>query len=145
MILVADWLLGILFLHETVVGSLYGASRVVATVGPGADEEGSPQWYPVVSSLLMLAAIALAAVFTAGVVNRLLSRRTIALVGRRTLPLEDHVVVVGLGQVGLRLAATLSRSTYPRWSSSGNRPGEPGDGEGGEDPGPRPAGGTSRP
>ena len=112
-ILVADWLLGILFLHETVVGSLYGASRVVATVGPGADEEGSPQWYLVVSSLLMLAAIALAAVFTAGVVNRLLSRRTIALVGRRTLPLEDHVVVVGLGQVGLRLAATLRSLDVP--------------------------------
>ena len=112
-ILVTDWLLGMLFLHEGPVASLYGASRVVATVGPGADQETSPSWYLVVSSILMLGAIALAAVFTAGVVNRLLSRRSIALVGRRTLPLEHHVVVVGLGQVGLRLATTLAALGLP--------------------------------
>lgn len=107
-ILVTDWLLGVLFLDQNAVGSFYGASRVVATVGPGVDEQSTPHWYLVVSGVLMLAAIGFTAVFTAGIVNRLLSSRSIALVGRRTLPRRDHVVVVGLGQVGLRLATKLT-------------------------------------
>lgn len=107
-ILALDWLLGVTVLHHDVIGSAYAASRVVATVGPGPDEATAPQWYLLVSSLLMLAAIALTALFTAGVVHRLLSNRSVAILGRRTLPRRDHVVVVGLGQVGLRLATKLA-------------------------------------
>ena len=112
-ILITDWLLGVVFLHHSALGSLYGASRVVATVGPGADESSIPDWYLIVSSVLMLAAIGFTAVFTAGIVNRLLSSRSIALVGRRTLPRRAHVVVVGLGQVGLRLATKLAALGIP--------------------------------
>jgi voltage-gated potassium channel Kch len=107
-ILAADWLLGMVFLGQGAIDSFYSASRVVATVGPGVDEQSSPSWYLVVSGVFMLAAIAFTAVFTAGIVNRLLSSRSIALLGRRTLPRRDHVVVVGLGQVGLRLATKLA-------------------------------------
>jgi voltage-gated potassium channel Kch len=49
------------------------------------------------------------AVFTAGVINRLLSSRSIAIIGSRTVPTRDHVVVIGLGQVGLRLCIELRR------------------------------------
>ena len=47
--------------------------------------------------------------FTAGLVNRLIDRRLTGLFGRRAVPRRDHVVVVGLGQVGLRLALLLRR------------------------------------
>lgn len=107
-ILAADWALGVAFLGQGPIASFYSASRVVATVGPGVDELTSPRWYLVMSGIFMLAAIAFTAVFTAGIVNRLLSTRSIALLGRRTLPRRDHVVVVGLGQVGLRLATRLA-------------------------------------
>jgi Trk K+ transport system NAD-binding subunit len=49
------------------------------------------------------------AFFTAGLVNRLIDRRLTGLVGRRAVPRRDHVVVVGLGQVGLRLCLLLRR------------------------------------
>jgi Trk K+ transport system NAD-binding subunit len=42
-------------------------------------------------------------------VNRLIDRRLTGLFGRRAVPRRDHVVVVGLGQVGLRLAIVLRR------------------------------------
>lgn len=112
-VVLVDWVLTAAFLHEGLLAALYGASRVVATVGPGVAVESTPEWYLLVSSALMLATIAFTAVFTAGVVNRLLSRRTIALLGRRTLPREGHVVVVGLGQVGLRLAILLAELRQP--------------------------------
>ena len=41
--------------------------------------------------------------------ERLIGRRLTGLLGRRAVPRSDHVVVVGLGQVGLRLALLLRR------------------------------------
>jgi Trk K+ transport system NAD-binding subunit len=57
----------------------------------------------------MLAALVFEAGFTAGLVNRLIDRRLTGLFGRRAVPRRDHVVVVGMGQVGLRLALLLRR------------------------------------
>jgi len=45
--------------------------------------------------------------FAAGIVNHLLSGRHVTLVGRRVVPRSGHVVVAGMGQVGLRLAQEL--------------------------------------
>jgi len=58
-------------------------------------------------SVNMLIGLVLAASFTAGLVNRLVDRRLTGLLGRRAVPRRDHVVVVGLGQVGLRLCLLL--------------------------------------
>ena len=55
----------------------------------------------------MLTALVFEASFTAGLVNRLIDRRLTGLCGRRAVPRRDHVVVVGLGQVGLRLCLLL--------------------------------------
>jgi Trk K+ transport system NAD-binding subunit len=55
----------------------------------------------------VLVTIGLTAMFTAGIVEHLLSGRYVGLVGRRVLPQRGHVVVVGMGQVGVRLAAEL--------------------------------------
>ena len=70
-------------------------------------------WFKVVVSVSMLVALLFAAAFTGGLVERLIGRRLTGLVGRRAVPRSDHVVVVGLGQVGLRLALLLRRMRHP--------------------------------
>jgi voltage-gated potassium channel Kch len=105
--LVLDWFLATTALHEKGIRALYIAARIVATVGPGDADVHAPGWYLMLASAFMLATIVFTALFTAGVVNRVLSVRSIGIVGARTIPTRDHVVVVGLGQVGLRLCTQL--------------------------------------
>ena len=47
------------------------------------------------------------AAFSAGIVHHLLTGRHAGLVGRRVVPRSGHVVIAGMGQVGLRLAQEL--------------------------------------
>jgi hypothetical protein len=108
-ILVVDWLLAVTALHETGIRAWYAATRVIATVGPGDADAHAPGWYLVFASISMLLTIAFTAVFTAGVINRLLSSSSIGIIGSRTVPTRDHVVVIGLGQVGLTLCIELRR------------------------------------
>ena len=82
-------------------------------VGPNTHIEHGPDWLKTFSSLTMLAALAFTAVFTAGLVNRLMDRRLVGIFGRRAMPRRDHVVVVGLGQVGLRLCLMLRELGIP--------------------------------
>ena len=102
-----DWFLATTALHEKGIRALYIAARIVATVGPGDADLHAPSWYLVLASVFMLATIVFTAMFTAGVVNRALSSRSIGIVGARTIPTRDHVAVVGLGPVGLRLCTQL--------------------------------------
>ena len=104
--LMVEWLLGLLGRGESATTSLDNAARVVATVGPGRSADGS-SWASAVSSTMMLLSIGFTALFTAGLVGRASSFRTIGIVGRRTVPRANHVVVVGLGQVGYRLCRSL--------------------------------------
>lgn len=105
-ILALDTLLGSTLLHEPLVTALHRAVGIVATVGPaGAEDEGAG--YLLFASVAMLATIGLTAMFTAGIVEHLLSGRLVGLWGRRVLPRRGHVVVVGMGQVGVRLSAEL--------------------------------------
>ncbi|HET6508007.1 MAG TPA: NAD(P)-binding protein [Baekduia sp.] len=90
--------------------AFYEAAKTTAAVGPDAVAEHGPGWYAVAVGIAMLAGLALAAVATAGLVHRLTTRRLIGIVGRRTLPRRDHVIVVGLGQVGVRLCLMLRRA-----------------------------------
>ena len=60
-----------------------------------------------VISASMLIALLFAAAFTGGLVERLIGRNLTGLVGRRAVRSSDHVLVVGLGQVGLRLCLLL--------------------------------------
>jgi Trk K+ transport system NAD-binding subunit len=92
---------------ETPTDALYAAVKTVATVGPNDVIDSGPTWLKSYATFSMAAAVALTAVFTAGLVNRLLSGRLTGIIGTRTVPRRDHVVVVGLGQVGLRLCMTL--------------------------------------
>jgi voltage-gated potassium channel Kch len=98
---------GILALHDRAAASaaFFEATRVVTTVGPVNLVNGAGYvWW---SSFAMLVTLAFTAAFTAGLVEYFASPRLVSLVGRRTLPRRGHVIVVGLGQVGLRLCQEL--------------------------------------
>jgi hypothetical protein len=106
LLLVIDTIVGFSVLHESLVEAFHAAVRTVATVGPVPVDASQPG-YLLFAALAMLVTIGLTAMFTAGIVEHLLSGRLIGLWGRRVLPRNGHVVVVGMGQVGLRLAAEL--------------------------------------
>lgn len=91
--------------------ALFDAARVVATVGP-ADRTGT-DGYLIVSALAMLSTLLFTALFTAGVVERMLSPRLVGILGSRTLPHRGHIIVVGLGQVGFRLCQELRTLKFP--------------------------------
>lgn len=107
LVTVLDTALGAFVLHERWLDAFWHAARTLTTVGTSPAAEHAPAWYKLVSAASMLAVLALAAMFTAGLVDRLTSRRLTGIVGNRAVPRRDHVVVVGLGQVGLRLCCEL--------------------------------------
>lgn len=109
-------MLGVLVLETAVtmlasdlslVGAFYSVAKVTVTVGPSEAAEQGRDWFKVFSAMAMLATLGFTAVLTAGLVNRLLDARLTGIVGRAAVPRRDHVVVVGLGQVGLRLCGLL--------------------------------------
>jgi voltage-gated potassium channel Kch len=106
-ILVLDTVVTGLTLHEPAVDAFYGATKALVTVGsnPAVDRAGPAS--KIFASVLMLASLGFVAILTAGIVNRLLDPRLTGIVGRRAIPRSDHVVIVGLGQVGLRLCLLL--------------------------------------
>ncbi|RYC07277.1 NAD-binding protein [Nocardioides zhouii] len=104
-ILMLDWMwLALVAGHPPVV-ALSEASRVLATVGPGPQHaEGT---YGIFSAAAMLATIVLTALFTAGLVDRFLEPRLVRFRGGGSVPRGGHVIVIGLGQVGVRLCERL--------------------------------------
>jgi voltage-gated potassium channel Kch len=96
-----------LVLDQGPLDALYKATRVIATVGPNPAIDAGPGWFKVFSTVSMLAALAFTAMATAGIVERLLGARLTTIVGGRMVPRKEHVVVVGLGQVGTRLCLLL--------------------------------------
>src|SRR5918994_2843453 len=99
-------------LDQNLVDAFYGAVKTLVTVDPNPAVQHGPEWFKLVISASMLVALLFAAAFTGGLVERLIGRRLTGLIGRRAVPRSDHVVVVGLGQVGLRLALLLRRCGY---------------------------------
>jgi Trk K+ transport system NAD-binding subunit len=100
---------GVIVLGQSVVDSFYGSTKTLVTVDPNDKVAGGPGWFKVFIAFTMLLALVFEAFFTAGLVNRLIDRRLTGLIGRRAVPRRDHVVVVGIGQVGLRLCFLLQR------------------------------------
>ena len=107
LVLLVDAVATALTLDQSPIDAFYAATKVIVTVGPNADVETGPGWFKVFSAVAMISALAFTAIFTAGVVDRLLDRRLTAMFGSRAVPRKDHVVVVGLGNVGLRLCVLL--------------------------------------
>ena len=105
--LLIEGLIGTIALHESLVDALYFSTRSVATVAGPPGAATAAAWYKIVSVLDTLAALALVAVFTAALVRRLSRRRLTTLLGPRAAPARGHVLLVGFGQVGFRLAQEL--------------------------------------
>jgi voltage-gated potassium channel Kch len=103
-IILADWAWLVLAKHHDPSTGLLEAVRVVTTVGPAVEGHGL---YAVVSAAAMMVTVLLTAMVTAGFVDRILSPRLVGLIGPRVLPRSGHVIVIGLGQVGLRLCREL--------------------------------------
>jgi Trk K+ transport system NAD-binding subunit len=108
-VLVFETVAASLVLDQSLVDAFYGAVKTLVTVDPNLEVDDGPKWFKLVISGSMLIALLFAAAFTGGLVERLIGRRLTGLLGRRAVPRSDHVVVVGLGQVGLRLALLLRR------------------------------------
>lgn len=100
-------------LDESFVDATYGSAKTIVTVDPNQKVAEGPGWYKLFTSGTMLVALLFAAAFTAGLVNRVVERRLTGLFGRRAVPRRDHVVVVGLGQVGMRLCLLLRACNIP--------------------------------
>lgn len=99
-------------LHQPASTAFLTAARVVAGVGP-ADVHPQHRLYQTAAALMMLATLALTAVLTAGLVNRLSGPRLTGIVGRRAVPRSGHVLVAGIGHIGLRLCQTLQQAGVP--------------------------------
>lgn len=107
--LVFEAAIGMIALHENVIDALYYSTRTVATVAGAPGVSSGPAWYKLLSAIDTIAALLLVAVFTAALVRRLSRPRLTTLVGRLAAPARGHVLLVGFGQVGFRLAQELRR------------------------------------
>lgn len=104
-VIIADTLVGLS--HAHFLRALYDATRTTATISaPVLPDE---PWILVWATVAALLVMAFTALFAAGIVNHLLSGRHVAIFGRRVVPRFGHVIVVGLGQVGLRLCQELQQ------------------------------------
>ena len=102
-VILIDTLVGLR--HDSFVRALYDATRTTATISaPDLGEETPVLVWATLAALLVMG---FTAAFAAGIVHHLISGRHVALVGRRVMPRTGHVIVVGMGQVGLRLAQEL--------------------------------------
>jgi hypothetical protein len=100
-------------LDQSFPDALYGSTKSLATVGPNTGVSKGPGSFKLAIVASMLLTLLSAACFTGGLIDRLTSKRLTGLVGLRAVPRRDHVVVVGLGQVGYRLATLLRECGVP--------------------------------
>ena len=112
-IFVVEAVTAVFVLDQAVTDAVYGSAKTLVTVDPNPHIKTGPGWYKLFTSATMIVALVFAAAFTAGLVNRVIDRRLTGLVGRRAGPRRDHVVVVGLGQVGMRLCLLLRACRVP--------------------------------
>jgi hypothetical protein len=107
--LIVEAAITMIALHAGVIDALYFSTRSVATVAGTPGAASAPTWFKALSALDTLAALLLVAVFTAALVRRLSRPRLTTLLGHRAAPARGHVLLIGFGQVGFRLAQELQR------------------------------------
>lgn len=103
-----DTALAALVLGKPVVVSAWHSAMVLTTVDGGAGGH-EPTWLLLLSTFTLLCVLGFTALFTAGLIDRVTSVRFTGIVGGRAVPRRGHVIVVGLGQVGVRLCLELQR------------------------------------
>jgi Trk K+ transport system NAD-binding subunit len=98
----------------TWLDALYFSAETITTVGYGDFSfVQQPTWLRVFSVTEMFAGLTTTAVLVAFIVDVLLSRRFVHTAGRRRVRhMRDHVIVVGLGSVGIRVVGELTATGY---------------------------------
>ena len=94
--------------------ALYFTSDTITTVGYGEFSFAQQNaWLRLFAIALMFAGVTITAILVAFLADLLLSRRFVQLAGlRRARHMRDHVVVVGLGSVGIRVVSDLTAAGY---------------------------------
>ena len=96
------------------IDSIYFVVTMMATVGFGDfNLRQSPWWLKLYGCGVMISGVILVAVFSGMVLDYLVSSRVDQALGRRASKLRDHVILVGLGDVGRRVAEELKRRNEP--------------------------------
>jgi len=95
----------------SVFQAFYSAAAVIS--GVTAPDLPHENWQFVQAGSFMLLTIIFVAMFGAGVVNHILNGRRVGIIGSRVIPRRNHVVIVGLGQVGIRLCKELKLLQIP--------------------------------
>jgi Trk K+ transport system NAD-binding subunit len=102
--------------HPTIgwIDALYFTSETITTVGFGDFpfvEQAT--WLRLFAIGMMFAGVTITAVLVAFIADLLLSRRFVQAAGlRRARRMHNHVVVVGLGSVGIRVVSDLAAAGY---------------------------------
>ena len=100
--------------HMSVLDAVYFTAETIATVGFGDFYfRDQPSWLRLWAILLIVVGAALVAIATALLTNALVTRRLEQSLGRQRLTgMKGHIVVVGLGRVGAKVAMELHQSGY---------------------------------
>jgi len=95
--------------HMNVIDAIYFTVETVATIGYGDYSFAAQrQWLKIFAIVWMMTGVALLALLFALVTNLLISRRIAESLGRRNMGrMRGHVIVVGLGAVGVRVMEGL--------------------------------------
>ncbi len=98
----------------TWLDAMYFSAETITTVGHGDFSFAQqPTWLRIFSVVLMFVGMTTTAVVVVFVADLLLSRRFVQSAGRRRVRhLRDHVVVIGLGSVGIRVVGELTGAGY---------------------------------
>ncbi len=94
-------------LEQSFPDAFYGSAKSLATVGPNTEVDDGPKWFKVAIACSVILTLLSAASFTGGLINRFVDSSLTGLFGKRAVPRQGHVIVAGLGQVGLRLCMLL--------------------------------------
>lgn len=94
-------------LDQPFADAFYGSAKSLATVGPNTEVEEGSKWFKVAIGGSVILTLLSAACFTGGLINRFVDSSLTGLFGKRAVPRRNHVIVIGLGQVGLRLCMLL--------------------------------------
>ncbi len=100
--------------HMSALDAAYFTSETIATVGFGDFYfRDQPDWLRLWAIVLIVVGATLVALATALLTNALVSRRLAQSLGRQRLTgMKDHIVVVGLGAVGSKVALDLHDAGY---------------------------------